>query len=263
MRVIQVGGTVRSGTTITGLILANSSNAIALGEVMHLFKPYKQLHYKKIKELKQDKIWARILENKAENLYRSIFEFYPEVDLIVDSSKDPFWFDEQVKWNSGMEMKQLVTYKTMTGLKGSFEKRNLNNWLKVYINYYRRFFTLFPDAPSIYIESLLRQNTSLESLCKYLDVDFSADRLKYWERDQPNHFGSKTVKKKFISKETNIYIQNELGDRKYSKARLIEKILCEKDIAETKINSRSIVSCDLRYNSLLMSMYKYKDYVFR
>ena len=138
MRVIQVGGTVRSGTTVTGLILANSPNAIALGEVMHLFKPYKKHIYEKISDLNQDDIWAKILKNKAENLYRSVFEYYPDVDLIIDSSKDPFWFKDQIKWNPDLEIKQILTYKTSNELKHSFKKRNMNNWLKVYINYHRR-----------------------------------------------------------------------------------------------------------------------------
>src|SRR5690554_4398981 len=108
-KIIQVGGTVRSGTTMLALILGNSKDAISLGEVLHLFFPCKKKHYEKIKELSIDPRWKAILSDKAENLYKNIFNYFPEKRIIVDSSKDPIWFE---KLSRASNTFQLVTYKS-------------------------------------------------------------------------------------------------------------------------------------------------------
>ena len=130
-RIIQVGGTVRSGTTMLGLIISNAENAISLGEVMHLFNPYKKQHYDKINELLVDTKWKSIINDKPENLYDNVFKFFPEIDLIIDSSKDPIWF-ERISKSSKYNTVRLITYKSPKDLKNSFLKRKMDNWEKVY-----------------------------------------------------------------------------------------------------------------------------------
>src|SRR5690606_35813358 len=96
-QVIKVGGTVRSGTTIVGLILANQDKAISLGEVFHLFYPSKKNHFNKINELIVDSRWKNVIKGSPLNLYHNIFKNFPEIEIIIDSSKDPFWFKETIK----------------------------------------------------------------------------------------------------------------------------------------------------------------------
>ena len=196
-RIIQVGGTVRSGTTMLGLIISNAENAISLGEVMHLFDPYNKQHYDKIKELTLDPKWKSIINDKPENLYDNVFKFFPEIDLIIDSSKDPIWF-ERLSKSSKYNTVQLITYKSPKDLKNSFLKRKMDNWEKVYLNYYKRFFSVFPLVPTVYLKDLLTDEGYLEKLCEYLNIPYSKNRLNYWEKKHPNFFGSSTVKQKKI-----------------------------------------------------------------
>ena len=195
--VIQVGGTVRSGTTIMSLILANGDNAMSLGEVIHLFFPYRKLHFEKIKELTTDSLWSLIIKDKPENLYNNIFKGFPEIDLIIDSSKDPIWFKKLSK-NSNYNTIQLVTYKSPNDLKNSFIKRKMNNWKKVYLNYYRRFFTIFPFVSTVSLKKLLNDELYLKELCEFLNISYSSNRLNYWKKNHPNFFGSETVKQTTI-----------------------------------------------------------------
>jgi hypothetical protein len=196
-KIIQLGGTVRSGTTMLALILANSEDAISLGEVIHLFEPYKKAHLAEIERLIKNPKWNKILNDKKENLYANIFNVFPEVNIILDSSKDPFWYNKLRK-NNSFETKQLVTYKNPTDLKQSFLKRGMTNWRKVYLNYYRRFFTVFPLANTIYLDKILNDDNYLKDLCIYLEVEYFDNKLEYWHKVQPNFFGSKTVKQNKI-----------------------------------------------------------------
>ena len=190
-KVIQLGGSVRSGTTITGLILGNRSNAIMLGEVMHLFKPYHHLHYEKIKELKSDERWSKVLSDGALLLYENIFQLFPDTNLIIDSSKDPFWFKHLSEVNNDLDIRQIITFKSPNGIKHSFKKRGSKNFETVYSNYYRRFFTLFPECRTIYTELHLDNEALLGDLQAYFKLRVNSEAVKYWKTPHPNFLEAK------------------------------------------------------------------------
>lgn len=256
-QVIQVGGSVRSGTTITGLILGNDDKSIMLGEVVHLFKPYNSIHREKINELSENPSWNRILNYGPKSLYKSIFEEFDNVETIVDSSKDPFWFKDQQKWNENIEIKNIVTYKTPKGLQRSFGKRGLDNWLKVYNNYYRRIFSYFSGIRSAFIDDILYDDEYLKLLCDYLDVNYSIDRKDYLRRNQPNFFGSKTINKGKIENKSvsqNLHRNlNKFDNKVYNE-------LVRRDIRNNTFN---VEEGTVSYNKILMNLYKIKDYHLR
>ena len=204
-KVIQVGGSVRSGTTMTALVLANQKNAIALGEVMHLFYPVRKKYIEKVTALKKDVRWDRIISDTPANLYKNIFKEFPHINIIIDSSKDPFWFKETAKNIEEAEVNRLVTYKHPNDLKESFQKRDLNNWSKVYTNYYKRFYTVFPETQSVMLDKLLAEEGYLKKLCKDFGLEYFDNKLEYWNQKKPNFFVSQTVKKNKLdnTKKTN------------------------------------------------------------
>ena len=97
-KIIFVGGNVRSGSTLLNLYLGNQDNALALGELYGLFQPVKKEHTDKISEMKsKDERWKRIIEGGKKSVYDNILREYPGVDVIVDSSKTPFWVEYQTQ----------------------------------------------------------------------------------------------------------------------------------------------------------------------
>lgn len=250
--VIQVGGTVRSGTTILSLILANADNTISLGEVKHLFFPYRKVHFNKIKELTTDPVWNIIINDKPENLYDNIFKSFPKIDLIIDSSKDPVWF-KKVSKKMNHNTLQLVTFKSPNDLKNSFVKRKMNNWKKVYLNYYKRFFTIFPLVSTVSLKKLLNDEVYLKELCEFLNISYSVNRLNYWEKNHPNFFGSETVRQKKIDskilndKEIEITVDNEMY-------LLFQKL-------KQKQFTFSPVDVLYKYPSFILKMLNFKDNV--
>lgn len=249
-KVIQLGGTVRSGTTMVALILANSDDAISLGEIIHLFKPYRKEHFVEIEKLMKDPKWRIILRDKKENLYLNIFKAFPDVNVILDSSKDPFWYRKLCKQDS-YQVKQLLTYKNPSDLKQSFLKRGMTNWKKVYLNYYRRFFTIFPLANTIFLDQILNDETYLKDLCNYLELDYFDNRIEYWHRKQPNFFGSSTVRQNKIDSTILKEVKEELIDDKKVEALF-------NDLEKKQFTYPSI-DIDYKYSELILESIRLKD----
>ncbi|GEM_PF-2390082 len=203
-KVIQIGGTVRSGTTLLGLILANAPDGMALGEVFHLFYPTRKVHHQKIVQLKKDPIWGAIISDKPQNVYNNIFKYFPRINLITDTSKDPFWFKKLTpSRHAHYDLLRVVAYKTPHELRTSFLKRGMHNWQKVYKNYYRRYFSIFDPTLTVHINTLLKDSSCLVFICNCLGIQYHKQRLNYWEYQHPNFFGSATVKKNKIVVPTN------------------------------------------------------------
>ena len=96
-RVVFVQGTAYSGSTFFHLMLANDPAGFACGEVHGLFRPHVDGHVNRICSCgdPQCQLWPQVLARGEEELYASIFSLRPEVRLIVDSSKQPFWIRTQ------------------------------------------------------------------------------------------------------------------------------------------------------------------------
>ncbi len=198
-KLIFVGGSVRSGTTLLNLIVANDPKALALGEVQHIFQPYKKEHYEKIELLRKDKIWEEILAGGKRKLYTNLIRLFPEKDIFVDSSKNPFWYRSQIAYNRNLSVKNIMVYKHPLDLKQSLEKRNSKNWENIFTKYYKRYFSLVKDFRSISLHTLINNDKALEELCRYLEIPYFMGKREYWQQKHPNFFGSDTVVKKKIS----------------------------------------------------------------
>ncbi|MHC4179030.1 MAG: hypothetical protein ACYSWU_16065, partial [Planctomycetota bacterium] len=113
--VIFVGGTSYSGSTFFDMTLANDPEGFSCGEVSALFFPYRPHHIEPDCGCSDSdcSIWRRLLGNGYADFFPAIFERLPEVDFIVDSSKDVFWIAKQLKAlrKHGIRAKHVLIWK--------------------------------------------------------------------------------------------------------------------------------------------------------
>ena len=200
-RIVFVLGTVRSGTTMLNLFIGNNNEKImTLGEIANLFNPRLQLHFEKIKQLKtESKCWRIIIAEGPEKLYTNLSKYFPEIEVFVDSSKDPFWCKKQTSLNEGcFEIKDILIYKSFTSFKMSFAKRGLSekNTRKVYKNQHKRIFSLIKGAFVVPYDDFVKPDNALKiDICKYLDILWSPNKLTVDISEiRYNFFGSPSFK---------------------------------------------------------------------
>jgi len=210
-KVIFVAGSSYSGSTILNLILGNDQRRNALGEIRALFCPKKTHHHKKINELKKDTKWERIFEGGLKNLYSNLFAEYPEIDVLIDSSKDPIWISEQIQnlKKSNIPSNVVLIYKTPIEFAQSALKRNQQQWERKWLNYHLSFFELIKDYRQISYESFVNNTeASLKELFNDLELNYTKESKDFWlKKDNFNFFGNNHTN--YQAKESN----DEIGDR--------------------------------------------------
>lgn len=204
-KVIFVGGTSRSGSTLLDLILANDKRAMSLGEIKGLFHPRRKHSFKEINRIRQNDIWRKILDGGKKELYSNLIKYFPDIDVFVDSSKSPFWFNYHLKnKRDGYVIRNVLIHKTPSELANSFIKRDKHyEWISSYKKYHRKYFSLIDDFFSISYKDLVTDETYLEQLCNVLEINYFKNKNKYWEKESHTFFGSNSVKYEHSYKETN------------------------------------------------------------
>ena len=210
-KVIFVAGSSYSGSTILNLILGNDKRRNALGEIRALFCPKKAHHHKKIAELRKDPKWERILDGGLKDLYGNLFIEYPEIDVWIDSSKDPIWISEQIKnlKKSNISSNVVLIYKTPIEFAQSALKRNQQQWELKWLNYHLSFFDLIKDYCQISYENFVNNTqASLNELFNDLELNYTEESKDFWlKKDNFNFFGNNHTN--YQAKESN----DEIGDR--------------------------------------------------
>lgn len=194
-KIIFIGGTARSGSTLLDLILGNDPKAMSLGEILALFRPWRKHHFEKIAELKKDKIWAQILKNGEKNLFDNLVNFFPHIDYFIDSSKEPFWINYHIKKNKGKyDIHNILIFKTPAEFAKSFIKRGReSDWVWNYIHYHRIYLSLIHNFKSFQYKDIF-QNNNIETLCNNIGIPYFETKTEYWNKKQSIFFGSNSVK---------------------------------------------------------------------
>jgi len=210
--VIFVGGTSYSGSTFLDMILANDPKGFSCGEVYALFHPFRPHHIHPICGCGDEncRIWSHILKNGEKHLYNTIFDMFPHIEFIVDSSKNPFWIKQQTKniEGKGIRITNLLIYKTPIELASSFYKRNrLEYWGKSFVNYHKLYFTLINNWISLGYNKLVKDISTLRELCNYLGIKYFKGKEKYWTKKHHTLFGNTSAK-------IHLYSENEISFRK-------------------------------------------------
>lgn len=214
-QIIFIGGTERSGSTLISLILANDPMAMSFGEIQALFHPTRKHHFKKIAELKEDNVWSLILKEGKKRLYSNLLKYFPEIDIFIDSSKDPFWINFQSRHNrKNFNVNNILIYKSPKVLANSFIKRDKGHRLhSVYKHYHMKYFSLIDRFISISYNDLVLRDDALIKLCGILDIAYFNTKKNYWEKNQLNFFGSNSVKSKSghrSAKQLDRYMRKEI-----------------------------------------------------
>lgn len=193
-KVIFVGGTSYSGSTFFHLTLANDPKGFGVGEVKHLFRPTKEKHISPTWLCgcgdPDCQLWSRVKQKGEKHLYETLFELHPEVDFIVDASKNVVWIDDQVNRlaKQGIEARHVVIWKTLLEYAHSLQKRNrlhedggarLANWPRYHQNYYS-FIETFRTVK--YAEYVHEQAAVLQAVCRYLDIPYFEGKERFWEK---------------------------------------------------------------------------------
>lgn len=201
-KVILISGTARSGSTLLSLMLANSPQAITVGELHYLFRPDKPMHLLKNKNCfcsdSDCKFWGKMSRAGEKQIYSKIFEEFNHLNLIVDSSKRPLWIKDQIAYSKNKEYETIVVipYKSPLEYAYSKDKRNnLQGWKKGWIKQHRIFFNLFDDFISVRYKNLaMNPVTELKTLCKTLDIPYFKGKENFWNSDNSHLlFGSTSV----------------------------------------------------------------------
>jgi len=198
-KVIFIGGTSYSGSTLLDMILANDEKGFSLGEVKSYFYPTKKHHINPLCGCGNEdcNIPELINDIKLGNLYSKLFEKYPEIDFIIDSSKSPFWIYKQSKklQKQGIDVKNVLIWKTPLELAKSFYKRGRGDiWKKKWIEYHKRYFSFIKNYKTVKYKDLVSDSNVLKELCEYLQIPFFIGKYNYWEKTHHTFFGNKSAK---------------------------------------------------------------------
>ncbi|MCB0060705.1 MAG: hypothetical protein KDE19_01265 [Caldilineaceae bacterium] len=206
-QVIFVGGTAFSGSTFLQFALANDPKGFACGEVSWLFRPWRADHIDRACACGDPhcSVWPQVLAGGEAQLYQTIFARFPEVEFIIDSSKNPFWIRRQQDRlkRQGIASRHLLIWKTPLEFAYSCKKRNRpGRWDREWINYHRLYVTLMDQWRAVKYADLARdEGPLLEAICSYLDIPYYAGKEAYWEKTHHTLGGNYSARLHLQSKE--------------------------------------------------------------
>lgn len=198
-KVIFVGGTAFSGSTLLDMMLANDPQGFSCGEVHALFRPYRPHHFGAECGCGDEtcNLWGQIKKTGERHLYRAIFERFPGVRVIVDSSKNPFWIRTQSARlaHDGIGSRHVLIWKSPAEIRMSYRKRGReDHWLRCWVNYHRLYFSLVPTYGSLPYSVLTCDPGSLKATCRYLGIDYFPGKHDYWRKRHHTLFGNTSAK---------------------------------------------------------------------
>jgi hypothetical protein len=199
-KVIFVGGSAFSGSTILDMMLANGDDGFSTGEVKGLFYPTR-LHALSPECGCGDPkcvLWKEIKNFGDKNLYLEIFKRFPNVSHIVDSSKYPFWINSQTQYliSQGIDVKNVLIWKSPLEFAISRYKRGLiRRWERGWRNYYKLYFSCVKNWTSVNYGALVKKPENvLKDLCRCLDIVYFKNKEFFWESTHHTLFGNKSAK---------------------------------------------------------------------
>lgn len=186
-KVIFVGGTAYSGSTFFHMMLGNDPAGFACGEVRWSFHPHRPDHVDRLCSCGNPNcwIWRTVLKDGEKKVYESIFDAFPEVSFIVDSSKNPYWIHDQSNYlrSQGFETSHVLLWKSPTEFAASKRKRNEPGWAGDWSKYHRLYFSLIEEFGLLSYQTLSNDPSSLAAVCEYVDISYFAGKENFWEKE--------------------------------------------------------------------------------
>ncbi|MBA2409850.1 MAG: hypothetical protein H0V62_08800 [Gammaproteobacteria bacterium] len=209
-KVIFVGGSSYSGSTLLDLMLANAPDGFSCGEVSQMFHPYKQHHFNLNCGCgKSDcTLWGNVQKAGINELYATIFKTFSNVNTIVDSSKDPLWIYERSQQlrAAGIDVKNILIWKTPEEYYYSCAKRGKElRWENAWINYHSLYFRMVPGWQSVRCADLVASDDTLESVSDAVGIEYFSGKRRYWDKVHHTLFGNHSAKLHLYEKGTDAY----------------------------------------------------------
>ncbi len=198
-KVIFIGGTSYSGSTFLDMVLANSSDAFSCGEIAAYFYPYKKQHIHPECGCGDPAcgLWEKVRQAGVSNIYQTIFDIYPEVKIIVDSSKNPLWIkkrSEEVK-KLGIDVKNVLIWKSPEKFfESRLKRRREKGWQRAWVNYHRYYFSFVESWLSVPYQELIKNPDALERICSRIGIPYFKDKEQYWNKKHHTLFGNTSAK---------------------------------------------------------------------
>lgn len=198
-KVIFIGSTSRSGSTILDMMLGNGPGLFSLGEVNAQFRPYRKHHYNSLCACGDAfcKIRRSFKKIKEKDLYDHVFDTL-DAHVIIDSSKELTWILDQYQYLSkrkDIDVKILLIYKDPVSLAHSYFKRGQPlMFFKKQFQYYSNFVETRLPFVTVEYESLVADPKGvLSKLCDYLGISYFEGKEEYWNKEMHHFFGSNSV----------------------------------------------------------------------
>lgn len=209
-KVILIGGTSYSGSTLLDLMLSNDKAGFSCGEIYALFIPSRIDHLRPhcICGDPSCDIWETIGKLGKNNCYEVLFSKFSDLKFIVDSSKDFIWIRDQSHNLSRRKIafENLLIWKTPAEFALSCLKRGkLSSWRDSWVNYHKRYLTVVDNFIAVpYSELTADTESSLENICRKIDIPYFKGKEAYWQKKHHTLFGS-------ISARLHLYEKNAAG----------------------------------------------------
>jgi hypothetical protein len=212
-KVIFVQGTQYSGSTLFHMQIANDPHGFACGEVHGLFRPHKANHVNRecTCGYQQCPVWPKVLPYKADGLYRGIFELFPEVNFVVDSSKQPFWilYQNRNLEKQGIEFSNILIWKTPLEFADSMKRKDESGWADVWLKLHRLYLTEIPGLRTVKYHDLVVKSDTLQVVCDAIGIPYFEGKEQYWKKRHCVLGGSKTAKYHLYEGEQSADLYNQ------------------------------------------------------
>ena len=207
-KVIFIGGTAYSGSTFLDMMLSNSPKGFSCGEVHALFYPYRKHHidYKCGCGDTSCELWRIVKQRGVKCLYQTIFEMHPEIEFIVDSSKDSLWIRDRTAdlKGTGIEIKNILIWKAPDEYFSSrIKRKKIQRSERTWLNYHKIYFANVKHWRAIRYADLARSAEVLKLLCEKLEIPYFSGKEKYWEKTHHTLFGNTSAKIHLYNSESN------------------------------------------------------------
>lgn len=205
-KVIFIGGSSYSGSTMLDMMLANNDQGFSAGEVHALFRPFRPHHFTPLcgcGDIRCE-LWDKVKKNGEKILYETLFDLLPNVSYIVDSSKDPWWITRQGMRliTGGFEVHNLLIWKEPGAFAHSMLKRKRRGWLKAWRNYYSVYLSLIDDYIPVSYSGLVQDPEHvLKGLCENMNMPFNNNQHNFWDKRHHTLFGNRSAKIHLLKKD--------------------------------------------------------------
>jgi hypothetical protein len=142
-------------------------------------------------------VWSLVRAAGERSVYSTIFQRFPAIDFVVDSSKPSVWIRDQTERSRrlGLRVVHLLIWKTPEEFYNSRARRGeTEGWAQAWINYHRFYFANVSNWRSIRYSDLVTRPEALQEVCDFLSIPYFAQKHEYWRKTHHTLFGNDTAK---------------------------------------------------------------------